>query len=49
MRHPRADIERFYVNRENGGRVLIQIGLTYKTTTIWLKKYLATTSDKMSQ
>ena len=35
---PRADIERLYVKRENGRRSLIQLELTYKTTTIRLKK-----------
>ena len=49
MHHPRADIEHFYIKRENGGRGLIQLELAYKTTTIELKKYLNTTTDWMLQ
>ena len=45
IHHPRADIERHYVKRENDGRGLIQLELTYKTITIGLKKYLDTTTD----
>ena len=39
MYHPRTDIERLYVKRENGGKGLIQ-EITYKTTTLGLKKIL---------
>ena len=31
-------MERFYIKRENGGRDLVQLELTYKTTIIGLKK-----------
>ena len=37
MDHLRADIECLYIKRENGGGWLIQLELTYKTTTIGLK------------
>ena len=43
MHHPRADIKHLYVKRENGGRGLIQLKLTYKTTTVGIKKHLDTT------
>ena len=49
MHHPRADIVHLYIKRENGGRGLIQLELTYKTTTIGLKKYLDTTTDWILQ
>ena len=39
MHHPSVEKEHFNVRRENGGRGLIQQELTYKTTTIGLKKY----------
>ena len=39
--HPRADIERLCVKRENDGRVL---GMINKTTTVGLKKYWHTTT-----
>ena len=45
MHHPRTYIERLYIKRENGERVLIQQELTSQTTTIGLKKYLDTTTD----
>ena len=32
--HQKTCIERFYVKRENGGRDLIQLELTYKTITV---------------
>ena len=31
MHHPRADIERLYIKRENSGRGLIQLEFAYKT------------------
>ena len=43
--HPRTDIERLYIRRENGGRGLIQQEMTNKTTTIGLKKYLDSIID----
>ena len=49
IHHPIADTECLYVRRENGGRCLIQKELTYKITTIRLKKYLDTTTDWMIQ
>ena len=39
IHHLRADTERLSIKRENGGRDLVQLELTYKTTTIGLKKY----------
>ena len=45
MHHPRANIERLYIKRENGGRGIIQQELTNKITTIGLKKYLDTRID----
>ena len=39
MHHSRAHIERLLVKRGNGGRGLIQLESTYKTTTVGLKKY----------
>ena len=43
--HPRANIERLYIKRENGGRSLIQLELANKRTSIGLKKYLDTRTD----
>ena len=47
MHHPIADIECFYAKREIDGKGLIQRVLTYKTTTIGLKKYLDTMANWM--
>ena len=34
MHHPKADIERLYVKRKQGGRGLVQIEGTYKAEII---------------
>ena len=47
VHHPKADKDRLYLPRSEGGRSLIQTELTYKTTTIGLHKYLQTTKDWM--
>ena len=49
MHHPKADKDRLYLPRSEGGRSLIQTELTYKTTTIGLHKYLQTTKDWMME
>ena len=49
MHHPKADIDRLYVPRADGGRGMIQLELTFKTTTIGLHKYLSTTKDWILQ
>ena len=36
----RSDIQRLYIKGENGGKVLIQLELIHKITTLGLKKYL---------
>ena len=45
MHRPNIDIERIYDKKENGGRGLIKVELTYKTTTIGEEKYLETIAD----
>ena len=40
MFHPKSDIDRLYVPRQNGGRGMIQLELSFKTGTIGLSKYL---------
>ena len=45
MHHPKADVDRIYIPRNNGGRGLLQLELSYKTTTIGLKRYLENTVD----
>jgi len=42
MRHPKADIDRLYVKREEGGRVLVQIEATYKAEIINIAEHLNT-------
>ena len=37
MHHPKADVDRLYLPRSEGGRGLIQIELTYKIETVGLK------------
>ena len=38
--HPKSDEDRLYLPRTEGGRGLIQLELSYKSTTIGLDKYL---------
>ena len=40
MNHPKADVDRIYISRKEGGRGLIQLECTFKTTTIGLDTYL---------
>ena len=45
MLHPKTDKDQLYLARWEGGRSLIQVRLTYKTTTVGLQQYLQTTKD----
>ena len=47
MHHPKADVDRLYLPRSNGGRGMIQLEMAYKTTTIAMSTYLSTNSDWM--
>ena len=40
MLHPRADVERLYIPRKDGGRGLIDVETAFKTVTIALNHYL---------
>ena len=40
MNHPKADINRMYVPRKEGGRRMINLEMCFKTTTIGLDTYL---------
>ena len=46
MHHPKADVDRLYLPRNEGGRGLIQIELTYKITA-GLETYLRESKDRM--
>ena len=47
MHHPKADVDRMYVPRSEGGRSLIQLEATYKVTTIGLDTYLKSKEDAL--
>ena len=47
MHHPKSDVDRLYLPRMEGGRGLIQLELSYKSTTIGLDKYLQETQDTL--
>ena len=47
MHHPKADMERMYLPRNEGGRGLIRLETAYKTATIGLDTYLDTTNDPL--
>ena len=47
MHYPKSDVDRMYLSRSLGGRGLIQIETTYKTTTIGLATYLEKSDDPL--
>ena len=47
MHRPKADINRLYLLRSEGGRGLIQIELTYKIATVGLETYLKESKEIM--
>ena len=47
IHHPKANVDRLYLPRSEGGRGLIQIELTYKITTAGLETYLEECKDSM--
>ena len=49
MYHPKSDVDRLYVPRSKGGRGMMQLELSYKTSTIGLLQYLDLTNDWMLQ
>ena len=42
MHHPKADIDRLYVKRKEGGRGLVQVEAAYKVEIINIAEYLNT-------
>jgi hypothetical protein len=42
MHHPKADIDRLYVKRKEGGRALVQVEVACKTEIINIAEYLNT-------
>ena len=46
MHHPKADIDRLYVKRKEGGRGLVQIEVAYEVEIINIAEYL-NTNDKI--
>ena len=49
MHHPKADVDRVYLSRSSGGRGMIELKTSYKTTTIGMQKYLTVSNDWMIQ
>ena len=45
MHHPKSDVDRLYLFGTKGGRGLVQLELSYKTTTVGLDKCLEETED----
>ena len=48
MNHPKADMDRMYLLRNEGGGALIQLETAYKTATIGFDTYLDTKNDPLS-
>ena len=49
MHHPKADVDRLYIRRSEGGKGLLELELLYKIITIGLQTYLDSTQDWMLQ
>ena len=49
MNHPKADVDRLYIPRNKERMGMIQLELSYKTSTIGQLKYLTTLTDWMLQ
>ena len=47
MHHPKSNIDRLYLQGNNGGRRLIHLETFYKSSTIGLFHYLSNTEDRM--
>ena len=47
MHHPKADVNRMYVPRKEGGRGMINLEMCFKTITIQLNTYLLLSDDRM--
>ena len=47
MHHPKADVDRLYLPRKDGGRGMIQLELSLATSTIGVCEYLENTKDWM--
>ena len=47
MHHPKSDVDRLYMPRSKGGRGMIQLELSYKTSTVGLSQYLRNSQDWM--
>ena len=46
MHHPKADIDRLYVKREEGGGGLVQVEAAYKAEIINIAEYLITNYEE---
>ena len=47
MHHPKSDVDRLCMPRSKGGRGMIQLELSYKTSTVGLSQYLSKSQDWM--
>ena len=47
MHHPKSDVDRLYLPRNEGGRGLIQLETAYKVTTIGLDTYINAKNDPL--
>ena len=47
IHQPKADVNRMYIPRKEGGRGMINLEMTFKTTTIGLNSYLESSEDRM--
>ena len=47
MQHPKADANRMYVPRKEGGRGMMNLEMCFKTTTVGLNTYLLSSDERM--
>lgn len=47
MHHPKVNVNRMYVPRQEGGREMINLEICFKTAAIDLNAYLESSDDRM--
>ena len=49
MHHPRADVQRLYVKRKNGGRGLLEVWSMYQQAVLGLSEYIESENSRLIQ
>lgn len=49
MHHPKANVQRLYIKRQNGGRGLMEIKAAHENATVGLSEYLRLRTDRLTE